>query len=548
VSPRRHTLRSVLLLPILGSAWGGPSGLGAFQLPDSVVLHDEARDLLLETLARVGLALPGDLWVLGQRAFYLAEAGAPEGVLPFLDPCPVSPAWWCDALAGYALHRAHRFEGAEEAFARALGDMPPEVASRWTDPRPVMDRSGRELLDRAADRRDLASRFWALSDPLFLVPGNDRWTEHLARRVEAFIREEARNGYGLRWGEDLAESLVRYGTEAGWERRRPGPGEMASSGGGVGQHHPELRSHVAPGAALSDLPATGESEWNPGDRVMPRSGYAPSYAPVLLPAAGVIRRVPRGDHVILIALLDLPTDTSYHSAHGHPALPRPPAAEAGGATEFGFFATDSAGTIVARDGGSEGRLRLRLPPGRYLLSGEVWAPDSLRAGRLRRGFEWTPVPPDLPVVSDLLLGAPLAAVPEDLDALIPLLRTGDEATLFVPGEALTVAWELHGLGRDGAEEVRYELVFQGTSGGFFRRAGRALGLVGDPWRQELAWTESGPDAPGPFLRTARLTLPPDMDPGEYVLRLKVELEGREAMVTEQAVRVAVGADRMHTAR
>ena len=582
----RHTLTLVAAL-----TWLIPCGLAAVQAPDSAGLHREARDAqaaferarlrnapeagpgwggscdemlgrlclrlvdtgdwwpeppdaatvrarseLLRQLTRVGGLLPGDSWVLGQRAVYLAEAGAPEGILPDLDPCPTVPEWWCDALAGFALHRAHRFEEAGRAFDRALAAMPPEEGARWMDPRPVLDREGRESLDATPDRPGLAARFWALSDPLFLVPGNDRRTEHLARQVEATVREDGRNGYGLRWGRDLAEALIRYGPEVGWEARRPGAGEVASARDGVGHHHPESRSHVAPGRALTDLASTEAGEWNPGERYLPRSGYAPSYAPVLLPAAGLLRTVPRGDQLVVIALLALPGDTSFHSAHGHPRLPPAPG-PAGAGTRFGLFAADSLGHVVAGEEADDGRPVLRLAPGRYLLSAEVWAPDSLRAGRIRRGLAWGGLPPDVPVVSDLLLADPVDPSPDSLEALLPHLRTGEAASRLVPGETVLVAWEIHGLGWSGPEEVRYELVFEQARGGFLTRIGRTLGVIGDPARQELAWGEQGPASPGPFFRTARLTLPPEMEPGDYLLRLRVGVAGRETMLTEQPVRV-----------
>lgn len=600
--PRRPISRLLVLASVVVPTWGMPDGLGARQVPDSAHVHRQARDAqaafervrlryapeadagwggscdellgrlclrltetgdwwpeapdpatvrargeLLAELARVGRTVPGDAWVLGQRAFYLAEAGVPEDILPLVEPCPADPSWWCDALAGFALHRSHRFVEAETAFDDALAAMPPEEAARWRDPRAVMDRDGREILDDAPDRRALAARFWALSDPLFLVPGNDRWTEHLARRVEEVIREDARNGYGLRWGGDLAEALVRYGSEAGWEVRRPRAGEMAAREG-VGHHHPESRSHVAPGRALVDLAATGPDEWNPGQRFLPRSGYAPSYAPVLLPAAGVLRTVPRGDEVVVIALVDVPGDTSHHADHDHPPLPRPVIEGVPDGIRFGLYAADSTGRVVAGQETEDSRAVIRLRPGDYLLSAEVWAPEGLLAGRIRGGLAWEGVPRDVPVVSDLLLAEPVDPSPSTLEELVPFLRTGSAASRFVPGERLTVAWEIHGLGWRGPEDVRYELVFEGSRGGFFARAGRALGLVGDPWQQELAWQEPGPEAPGPFLRTAGLTLPPEMEPGDYILRLTVRVSGREAMVTEQAVRVDWGQEIVNAAR
>ncbi|HSM04136.1 MAG TPA: hypothetical protein VK858_05930 [Longimicrobiales bacterium] len=520
--------RMCLRLRETGDWWPGPPD------PDDVA----ARDELLRALSRAGDALPGDLWILAQRTYYLWEAGRPEAALPLLTPCRVTPAWWCDALAGYALHRSHRFPEAAEAFDRALAGMPPGDDGLWRDPRLVVDREGRETLDRAGqDWGRLVRRLWALSDPLFLVPGNDRWTEHMARRVQEFMHEDARNGYGLRWGGDLAETLVRYGPEIGWEERRPRPGEVAAASDGIGHQHPELRSLVAPGRAMVAPSATEPQDWNPGDRHLPRSGYAPAYAPVILPAPGAFRLVPRGRTLAVVSDIALPEDTSYHAAHGHPPLPRPQGL-GDGAPRFGLFAVDPDGRVVARAEGPDGRLAVTVPPGRYILSAEVWAPDSLRAGRVRQGVEWTGVPEDVPMISDLLLADPAAGDPASMDAALPWLRTGVDAERVAPGETILVAWELSGLGWRPAEPLRYELGFQEAGDGFFRRAGRFLGLVGDPWSQDLRWSEEGPPAPGPFFRATRLTFPPDMAEGAYLIRLEVGMEGRQSLVAERVVRVS----------
>ncbi len=498
----------------------------------------EAREALLHELARAGEAVPGDLWILAQRTYYLWEAGRPEAALPLLEePCPVSPTWWCDALRGFALHRAHRFPEAEDAFRRALEAMPLGTDRQWLDPRLVVDREGREALDAAGGERDLlVDRLWALSDPLFLVPGNDRWTEHMARRVQEFMQEDSRNGYGLRWGDDLAETLVRYGPEIGWEERRPGPGQIAAPSDGIGHQHPETRSLVAPGRALRSVAATNPEDWNPGGRYLPRSGYAPPYAPVILPAAGALHLVPRGREITVVTDLGLPEDTSYHAAHGHPPLPVPESVGSG-SPRYGLFAVDPEGRVVARAEGGDGRLSLTVPPGRYLLSGEVWAPDSLRAGRLREGIDWPGAPEDVPTISDLLLADPPPEEVGSLEAVLPHLRAGARAERVAPGETILVAWELHGLGWRPAEPLRYELGFQEAGEGFFRRAGRFLGLVGDPWTQDLRWSEEGPSTPGPAFRATRLTLPPDMEEGAYLIRLEVGMDGRQTLVAERAVRV-----------
>jgi hypothetical protein len=209
----------------------------------------------------------------------------------------------------------------------------------------------------------------------------------------------------------------------------------------------------------------------------------------------------------------------------------------GGRLRYGLFAVDPEGRVVARSEGDQGHLAITVPPGRYLLSGVVWAPDSLRAGRIRQGMDWPGAPEDVPTLSDLLLADPFPGEASSLEAVLPHLRSGVRAERVAPGETILVAWELHGLGWRPAEPLRYELGFQEAGEGFFRRAGRFLGLVGDPWTQDLRWSEEGPSTPGPTFRATRLTLPGDMEEGAYLIRLEVGMDGRQTLVAERSVRV-----------
>jgi hypothetical protein len=40
------------------------------------------------------------------------------------------------------------------------------------------------------ERQSFEERFWWLSDPFWSVPGNERFDEHLARNVQARLRDE----------------------------------------------------------------------------------------------------------------------------------------------------------------------------------------------------------------------------------------------------------------------------------------------------------------------------------------------------------------------
>lgn len=494
----------------------------------------DARTELLEALEEAGRALPGDGWILGQAVVYLVEAGRSEEALARARRCGPADESWCDALAGYVLHTQHRYLEAEGAFRKALAGMDGADARRWTDPLELLDGEGRGALGRASpgELETLRALLWEMADPLFLVEGNDRWTEHLARQVVVRAREDAANPYNLRWGNDLAETVLRYGWEVGWERVEPRPPQMSLTVHAVGHQHPESRPHIPPGAALTSLGVTRPDVWNPGSRFLPHTGYAPQYAPVFLPADAEIHRAPRGDSLVVVALLALPADTTYHREHGHDPLPIPEAFR-GRPAEVGLFAQQG-GALVAghRRPGVRGTVRIALAPGEYLLSAEVWAPDSARAGRVRQGLVWTGVPRDLPTASDLFLADAGGGEPGSLEELLDRLRPG----LARPGEVVRVGWELHGFGFR-RETLGYRLEIREAAGGLLRRMGRLLGLTGEGRALSLAWSEAGPESPGPFFRSAEVSIPADLDPGAYIVLVRVESAGRETLVLERPLNI-----------
>src|SRR3989449_6194768 len=82
-----------------------------------------ARDRLLATLDTAAAALPGDEWIAGQRVRYLLQSGRTAAALAAAQACGAAP-WWCEALAGLALHVAGDVAGADSAYRIALRDMP----------------------------------------------------------------------------------------------------------------------------------------------------------------------------------------------------------------------------------------------------------------------------------------------------------------------------------------------------------------------------------------------------------------------------------------
>ncbi len=134
--------------------------------------------------------------------------------------CGIPEVWWCAALRGYILHLTAHYVASEAAFREALASMPPDERERWMSLRFVLTKDGAERFAGMdpVERDRLWELYWRLSDPLFLIEGNDRLTDHFARMVEAVNWREAANPMGLPWDEDMEATLIRYGRNIGYSR------------------------------------------------------------------------------------------------------------------------------------------------------------------------------------------------------------------------------------------------------------------------------------------------------------------------------------------
>lgn len=579
-------------------------------VPDSPEIL-QARGDLLDSLSVIAARIPGDGWVVSQLVQYLGEEGRWSEALEWVDDCaslepggraiartggpPVSafararPGWWCHALQGYVLHRSDRYRDAEEAFGRALERMHPDRRDRWLNPDPLLDGDADDVWDdtEIQDRDRMRDRLWALADPLHLLDGNDRLTEHFARHTVAWIREDAENPYGIGWGWDLEELVVRYGEEMGWNRTRTPAGSLRPANV-VGLHHPQSRRFLPPGQALRDPTSFAGPGWGGGFEAEgsrgadePTTAYAPPYAPDFRFEPFQIARFRRGEEMIVVAGYGLrgrsggtaPPDgpagdspgvggesLEVPDRAGDPEGLRPPRAglfllDAGGRPVFSSRSGTSSGAPAAESGA----LSMRVPAGDYLASVEVWDPATARAGRARAAVGLEPLPPDVAALSDLVILEPDPAagsgsgsgsgfdsgpdsasesgsapeLPDALDEAIPRIRPVPEACT---GSTAVVGWELTGVGLR-REPVDFALRLEIRERGFFSRIGDFLGVTSPPEPLTLEWTEPGPDGLRPVFRAVRLSLPAEMEPGAYRLTLEARLSGRGPLVTSRRVEV-----------
>ncbi len=514
---------------------------------------EEARLRLIGRLADGVQALPGDAWLLGQLVRYLGEGREWELATTWLDPCPPVDRAWCQVLEGTALHGAGRYRAAEASFREALSQMPPSEFRSWIAPGEVVDGEVEDLIEDLEDAESweeldtLMERFWSLSDPFKLVEGNDRLTEHLARRTLVEAQYGRASAYRGRFRDDLAEVTVRYGWEVGWERRPQSMATPDSEISVVGHQHPYALPWVAPEAALLDPASSTARDWTPQSEAIPRTGYAPLYAPNILPD-GEVLVFPRGREAIVAAAISLPPDTSWHAGHDHPPLPRLPTF-AGRPAVSGLFGLDPDGRVVDEDRRTFPVLvgveledipevlpapvwhDIVLPVGDWIVSVEHIVPDLARGARMRRGLRIEERLLDQPTLSDLLL-IPGGSEPPTLEVALE----GEAVQWIRPGDPVRVGWETWGLGRR-RETFTYTLVLEEADGGVVRRVAGWLGLGGDDVVADLTWTELGPEQLGAHFRSIELGVPADLDEGEYRLRLELKTQGRERLLSERPIRV-----------
>jgi hypothetical protein len=487
----------------------------------------QARDRLLGELDAAAVLLPSDEWITGQRIRYLVEVERWEDALEVVHRCGAAP-WWCGLLEGFVLHAAGDFAAADSVFGAALAESPEESRCSWSDLTKLLDGDLEPSYRDAscADRLVANHRIWWLADPLYLVPGNERRTEHLARIAVVHIMQDADNAYGIPWGGDNRELTMRYGWTVAWEQVRFGRSSLNMRPEVTGHHAPGSKHFIPPREYVNDASGIMSGEWElEPDR--PRTRYAPRYAREfgrLAPQVAVFRR---GDSVLVVAAFDVQELREVRASTDSSAV-------ADSSIDVALvLASDEHATplvVQARERGEAARLLGRTPHTSSLLSVEaLYRADSVAA----RDRYWLAREPDDGSLrlSDLLL-VDADSLPDTLEEAALLARP---SATFAPGEIIDVYWEVYGIPSGASGVVSLTVVKQGKS--FFRKAVEFLGLAGgDSPTIRLQWT----DAPGVTQRgvgrSVSLQLPQEQD-GRYTLRLEAVLASGEQTVTTKQILV-----------
>lgn len=490
-----------------------------------------ARADLLADLSRAREASPRDGWIAGQRVRYLVEAGHADSARLEAESCDAE-RWWCAALMGFAAHAAHD-RAADSIFLAALALAPDAVRCEWTDLSVLLPRELRRRykeLGCGADRDSANAVLWWLAHPLHARSGNDVRAEHHARLTMVRLQADARNPFGMRWGDDMRELVVRYGWSRTFTRTRPRLNETTPL---ITGREPAPSFSFIPHARALREPLLAETDdWQFEAPVAPVR-HSPAWADRMLPLPVQLAVLRRGDSALVIG--------AWTAPHRPDVTPRWWAGLAASTAPETRPASDTLRTDEQR-----GWLAANAPLAPLLVSVELVeepgdsarraAPggDTLVAARWRQGI----VPPGANDLGRLTLSAPIILEPPPdfaemgsvgpeatLDEVLPRMLGG--TTLRAPGR-VGIFWETYGL-PSGRSPVHVRLSLQGGDRSWLRRLGdRITGrtLASPPL---MSWTDiltvpDGSAQPDASIVGRQVTLDlPSLAPGMYALEVEVSL-------------------------
>lgn len=494
------------------------------ECPANVDCHP-SPGALLDLLVESSRAHPESGFVTGQAVFALAKWGRHLEAFEIAQACEASE-WWCEALLGHVYQAVGRVTEAEAHYRRFAESAPDSVICQSADaswllgpwsiqggdsPPPTWEADWSHRSCGA--RRAASDTIWWLSDPLFIVDGNDRWTEHIDRNLKGrFYSEIHRPG---RPGSQRIRSWAIVARRGPWDSfelsRNPGAGFN-----GLWTSLVAARYHFVPDFE-------GEGFENPTWRLMGTvedEGYTPPYGPF---------------HELPVQIARF--RTSAAEAEGSMRV-----ATAG--TVQGTPISDAAESayLVLSDGPESFPLQLSAPFNegravfltetsnkRYVASFEVVTGAGI--GWHRRMLE--PLESvEGPGISDVLLFQPMGfTMPDSLLSAASMMLASTE---FDADEAteLGLYWEVYGAPEDAP--VTFDLEVQREGGGFIEFLQRLLPGGSEGGSGRLTWSDR---ATGPRFSKAIILGMEGLEPGSYTLVLRASWDGREAVESRREFRV-----------
>ena len=475
-------------------------------------IPDEGRDIirarreLLRDLEQASALVPGDDWIMGQRIRYMIEAHD-SSTVAVARACRATK-WWCDALLGLALHVRGDFLSADSAYATALDEMPAALRCHWMNLSPLLDDDLRGTYHKmtCAQREAADQRIWWVSDPLYMMPGNERRTEHYSRVLHTMLQQTSVNTYGLSWGGDLAELILRFGWAEKWTQE-PSPSMYPDAKASIVGHEREPGYHFFLTQRPPDSLAQIVDSVFDIFQFPPIEQYSPAYTRGFVRLDAQVARFRRGDSTRVVAAYDVTTDTIFGQHKFAAAV-----------IAMGDESTTPSMTLLDSSP-TKNVITVTTPWREQLIGVELLAKDSTAAARWRSGFAEIPLDSGKISVSDLLLvdGAP--SLPTNLDEAIARAHGG---TKFRRNVQVGLFWELYGsTPADSALPVTLTITPVDVS--LLRRAFHVLRIATKPEPLNIRWQENG--AAGVMSPRSVVLDLSAVPSGKYAVKLEVGTAG-----------------------
>lgn len=443
-------------------------------LPPETERITDRRDELIALLDSLSRRLPGDGWLAGMRVHYRIDGRRPESADSAARDCRAEH-WWCDALVGYAAHVRGDAARADSAFTSSVRAMPDSVRCTWTDIHTLMPGGTRGYYEDlpCEGRPRVERRYWMLARPRLAAPANEWRNEYYARRVQNWLAERSLTPQNLRWGDDAAELLLRYGWPTQWGRVHVSGASFGGEYGVVG-HDPSPSFTFGPRAELLDtLVSAGDDGWDLRSR-QGESRFAPRGVKRVVAVAMQLARFRRGDST-LIAAAFAATDDSLKRAQRWLAA----------SSDDGITSTSTP------DSSARGTAVLLVPTSPRLAGVEI--SDSVSGTLARSRMLFAPDSTRSRVaLSDLLLFRREGDDGDSLAAVLPRAIPGDSASRERP---IGLFWETYGLAHAG-ETVDVAVTVERIDRSWFRSAQQHLGLADEDTPIRVRWTDARPEASG----------------------------------------------------
>lgn len=478
-----------------------------------------ARRRLIAVLGRLSAAAPGDVWIAGQRVRYLVESSADSAAIEATHECRAA-GWWCELLNGYVLHSAGDYATSEAVFDSALVAMPHDVRCRWSDIALLLEDRERDNYQRLPcdSRHEMEQRFWKLAQPSYAVHGNDRRTEHFSRVLLAELLSSSANAYGISWGDDMREILIRYGQPLWYAATGPtAPGSALESGTAITGHDRNHSYHFA-------VNGSGEkTRWDIRSKNA-REKYAPFYMDSLADLSAQFAMLKRGDSAVVIAIY----------------------ADAAQSDSAVLGLAGDSGTIVVTHDSVHAHVRRARTAWKEVVAGiENYDPVRRIDARARTFIAPPRAAPGAPELSTLLLfsgdttadadssdAAPGSSVDGPLENALARALTTDELS---GTRKLGLYWEMYGVNVADSAQENVSISVTRTDGGVLKWLSQALRVTPRDSPLAMQWHEaqlgSGVTARSVILDLAQLPA------GTYRIALGVGPAAGTQTITSRDIRL-----------